>query len=76
MFTASADWMTRNLDRRVEVVIPIYDKNVYQELREIIDIQWRDNVKSRIIDKGQHNFYRNDGAEPLKAQLETYRFLS
>jgi len=49
MFTASADWMTRNLDRRIEVAIPIYDPAVYQELREIINIQLSDNSKARYI---------------------------
>ncbi len=45
-FISSADWMPRNLDRRVEVACPILDEGLKQELREILEIQWRDNVKS------------------------------
>lgn len=78
MYTASADWMTRNLDKRVEVCMPIYDKDIYQELRHIIDIQLNDNVKARWIDEDQSNEYKlNMGEEKeIRAQLETYRFLS
>ena len=78
MYTASADWMTRNLDKRVEVCMPIYDPKIYQELREIIDIQLRDNVKSRWVDEDQSNQYKlSMGAEKeIRAQLETYHFLA
>lgn len=76
MYTASADWMTRNLDRRVEVVIPITAPDVYKELRDIIDIQLNDNVKARIIDEEQCNPYRTDDqAEQVRAQLAIYDFL-
>jgi len=75
MYTASADWMTRNLDRRIEVAIPIYDKEVYQELRQIIDIQLADNVKARIIDAGQSNPYRKLPGKSIRAQQEIYYLL-
>lgn len=75
MYLASADWMTRNLDRRVEVAFPIYDKAVFKELRAIIDLQWSDNVKARIINEAQDNPYvRNDQAE-LSSQLAIYEML-
>ncbi len=48
-FIMSADLMTRNLDRRVEVGIPINDKKIEQTLHEYFATQWHDNVKSRII---------------------------
>lgn len=77
MFIASADWMTRNLDRRVEVGAPIYDPELYTELRRIIDIQWRDNMKAREINKTFSNPYRRSlpTAPPVRAQLATYRFI-
>ncbi len=77
MYIASADWMTRNLDRRVEVSAPIHDANLYAELRQIIDIQWIDNVKAREIDAEFSNKYRLSlpTATPVRAQLETYRYL-
>ena len=47
--------MTRNLDRRVEVVFPVYDQKIYKELRAIIDLQLMDNVKARIIEVSNEN---------------------
>jgi polyphosphate kinase len=76
MYTASADWMTRNLDRRVEVVIPITAPDVYEELRAIINIQLNDNVKARIIDETQSNPYRTDDkVESIRAQVAIYNYL-
>ncbi len=56
-FIMSADLMTRNLDRRVEVGIPINDKAIERTLHEYFAIQWRDNVKSRVIAPPYHNSY-------------------
>ena len=75
MYLASADWMTRNLDRRVEVVFPIYDTDVYQELRGIIDLQLADNLKARIINKAQDNLYVTNDNEPLACQMAIYESL-
>jgi len=76
MYIASADWMGRNLDRRVEVVIPILDPAVYAELRQIVDIQLADNTKARIIDANQENLYARDFRKPqVRAQVAIYEFL-
>jgi len=75
MYTASADWMTRNLDHRVEAVMPIYDPQVYAELRHIIDLQLSDNTKARWIDAEQSNAYKKQGEEMVRAQWDTYAFL-
>ncbi len=56
-YISSADWMTRNLDRRIEVACPIYDKNIQKEIKDMIEIQQKDNVKARVIDKEQNNDY-------------------
>jgi polyphosphate kinase len=75
-YISSADWMTRNIDRRVEVTCPIYDPSIQRELREFIDIQLRDNQKARYLDEGRENVYRRDsGAEPVRAQPDIYRLL-
>ena len=77
MYTASADWMNRNLDRRVEVAMPIYDPQVRKELRTIVDIQLRDNYKARWINRTQSNPYKTagKGAEVIRAQVDIYQFL-
>lgn len=75
MYLASADWMTRNLDRRVEVVFPVYDESTYQELRDIIELQLADNVKARIINQAQDNPYVENDKEKVACQQATYNFL-
>ena len=73
VFVSSADWMTRNLSFRVETVFPIYTKKLKQQVLDIMDLQWSDNVKSRIIDKRQANKYKiNSSDMPIRSQLETY----
>lgn len=75
-FITSADWMTRNLDHRVEVACPIYDKDIQNELRTMFDIQWRDNVKARILDPLQKNNYKfDDSVVKTRAQVEFYNYL-
>jgi polyphosphate kinase len=66
----SADWMTRNLDRRIEVACPIYDKKIQQEIRDLIETQLKDNVKSRIINEGQDNQYiESKSKKKIRSQL-------
>jgi polyphosphate kinase len=75
MYTASADWMTRNLDRRVEAVIPILDKEIYQELRHLINLQLQDNQKARWIHVDKENEYRTNAEEAVRSQEAIYKFL-
>ncbi|MFT6338171.1 MAG: polyphosphate kinase [Halioglobus sp.] len=62
IYIGSADWMTRNLDHRIEVIAPILDKRMKSKVKKIIDLQLSDNLKARIIDVAQSNKYfkRND----------------
>ena len=70
-YISSADWMTRNIDHRIEVSAPVYDKDIQKELMDIINIQLRDNVKARIIDEQQSNRYKNSNSEkPIRSQIE------
>jgi polyphosphate kinase len=57
MYIGSADWMTRNLDHRIEVITPILDKEMHQQLRTFVGWQLNDSVKARIIDAKQKNKY-------------------
>lgn len=77
MYIASADWMLRNLSRRVEVAVPIYDPMIYRELRQIIDIQLRDNSKARRIDANLQNIRRQHLPieASVRAQAAIYHFL-
>jgi len=73
LYVASADWMTRNLSRRVEVAIPIYDPEIRRQLERGLELQLADNTKARVIDAGGANAYaRSDGAPPVRAQ-EAFR---
>ena len=75
MFIASADWMRRNLSKRVEVALPIYDPEVHQQLRELLDIQLADNVKARVIEEPQLNAYVQRSGQPVRAQESFRSFL-
>jgi len=72
-FISSADWMERNLDKRIEVGAPILSKTIQQELDLIFNFQWRGSVKSRFIDKNLKNSYRKSEGDPFHAQLELYK---
>lgn len=74
-YTSSADWMPRNFDHRIEVVCPIYDKKIQQELWDVLHIQMRDNVKSRYLDPDKLNQYRiTEDNESHRAQYEIYDY--
>jgi polyphosphate kinase len=57
LFIGSADWMTRNLDHRIEVITPILDSDIAFKIKSTLDLQLNDSVKSRIIDAEQNNDY-------------------
>lgn len=77
IYVASADWMGRNLDRRIEVAFPIYNEEIRRELRTILDFQLADNVKSRRIDEAGRNRHRQrrDNEPELRSQTATWEFL-
>ncbi len=70
---ASADWMRRNLDRRVEVAFPVLDAHLQAQVREILDIQLADTTKARrILPDGSSVRRRTDGAPALRSQDRLY----
>ncbi len=73
-YISSADWMTRNLDNRVEVSCPIYDKSIQQELWDTFEIGWNDNVKARVISEKQDNAYRVTEGKRIRSQEEVYKY--
>ncbi|RXK86688.1 polyphosphate kinase 1 [Filimonas effusa] len=75
-FISSADWMVRNLDHRVEAAVPISDKALQKEIKDILNIQFADNVKARLLDDTQSNRYVNtEDKKKIRSQIETYQYL-
>ena len=76
IYISSADLMTRNLDHRIEVTCPVFDKSIKCEIRKIFDIQWDDNVKARIFDAKQSNTFVKPGKNAVnQSQIEVYKWL-
>lgn len=77
-FIGSADLMTRNLDYRVEVLCPVRDRDAQQTIQDILDIQWSDNVKARVLDRAQSNTMvaRKDKAASIRSQEAVHSYLS
>jgi polyphosphate kinase len=70
-YISSADLMPRNLDRRIEVVCPIYDHSIQQELKQYFICQWQDNVKARVYDEQLSNRFRqNKHNKTVRAQMD------
>jgi polyphosphate kinase len=74
VYISSADWMTRNLDYRVEVGCPIYDQAIKQELLDTFEISWKDNAKARVFDAQQSNSYRVSESPDFRSQFEMYSY--
>lgn len=75
-YISSADWMTRNLDRRIEVSVPIYSEQIQAEITAMLELQLKDNVKRRTLDKKQRNRYvrRAEGDPIVEAHRGLYAF--
>ncbi|MDR2834992.1 MAG: polyphosphate kinase 1 [Bacteroidales bacterium] len=76
-FIGSADLMIRNFDLRIEVLVPVYDKNIQQELQTIFDIQFADNQSARDWNSKEENSLNNslNLIPKIRTQEETYKFL-
>jgi polyphosphate kinase len=75
-FISSSDWLPRNFDRRIEVTCPVYDPALKQQLQDLFDISWRDNVKARVLDSELVNSFRKDQSEPFRSQHAIGEYLS
>ena len=76
LFLTSADWMRRNLNRRIETAFPILDPEIKEDIIHILQIQMRDNVKACLIDEQLRNNFKRDGnPEKVRAQLAIYEYL-
>jgi len=75
-FISSADWMTRNIDHRIEAACPILSKELIEEIKDILKIQLNDNIKARILDNTLANNYVNPrNTKKVQSQVEIYNYL-
>ncbi len=76
IYLSSADWMVRNLHRRIETMFPILDKKLQGVIKDLLNIQMMDNVKARYIHIKDNNLYRKDTTDlPVRSQVETYYYM-
>ena len=74
VFISSADFMTRNLENRVEVSCPVYDTNLQNEIIDVFEISWNDNIKSRLINRANQNKMKKRNGVLNRSQWETYEY--
>ena len=77
IYISSADWMSRNLDNRSEVAVPIYNEEIRKQLKDLISIQLSGNTKVRILDRKQENHYKKakPGEKKVRVQDEIYNYI-
>lgn len=75
LYQGSADWMERNLYRRVEVVFPIYQESLKREMLKFLEIQLQDNVKACLLNKDLKNVRITNNRPKVQAQLAFYHWL-
>ena len=78
VYLASADWMGRNLDRRVEVAFPLLNADIRKEMLHLLELQWNDRTKARLLDKQQTDPYApaQKGLKVVHAQADTWKYLA
>ena len=75
IFMGSADWMNRNIYRRIEVCFPILDSNIKQQIKEMLQIQLADNAKAVFVDEQMQNISIVTKGKSIQSQYEIYQFL-
>ncbi len=74
LYISSADWMTRNIENRVEVSCPIYDEDIKKEIIDTFNISWNDNVKARVLNDSQENEYLKNDKDKVRSQFAIYDY--
>ena len=73
LYCASADWMSRNLDRRIELMFPILDKEAFKEVKMILDTYFEDNTNAQVLQSNGSWLPVEKGKTPFQAQAELYK---
>lgn len=74
VYLSSADFMTRNIENRVEVAVPIYDSILKQEIQDVFEIAWNDNIKARKINGREQNLFVENGKEEIRSQWRIHDY--
>lgn len=76
IYLSSADFMTRNIENRVEVACPVYDKELQQQILDTFNISWNDNTKGRIVNQNPQNkmIRPKKGDTQIRSQWMTYDY--
>lgn len=75
VFLGSADWMNRNIYRRIEVCFPIFDAQIKAELMAMLSLQLQDNVKAVVLDAKMNNNWKVSQSAPIQSQHSIYQLL-
>ena len=66
--------MTRNIENRVEVATPIYDKLLKKQITDVFEIAWNDNVKARLVNRPRSKYIKSSSSDKLRSQWSTYDY--
>ncbi|MCF2504536.1 polyphosphate kinase 1 [Dyadobacter sp. CY107] len=76
VYMGSADWMNRNIYRRIEVCFPIYSETLKTKMMEIIELQWQDTEQAVMIDSELNNVTLKGTGNGIRSQEAIYTLLS
>ena len=74
VYISSADLMTRNIEKRVEVACPIYQDNLKKQVLDTLEITANDNVKTRLINSDMQNSFLINSKSNIRSQWYTYTY--
>jgi polyphosphate kinase len=74
IYISSADFMTRNIENRVEVATPIYDSYIKNQILDTFEISWNDNIKSRLVNQLRLNKSRKSKKNNNRSQWMNYDY--
>ena len=76
VYLGSADWMNRNIYKRIEVCFPVVDKQLKKEITDILHIQVADSVQGVLLDAQLRNRFIESGSKPVQSQMEIGTYLN
>ena len=74
VYLSSADFMTRNIENRVEVAVPIYNDILQKEILDVFEISWNDNVKARKLNGSNQNIFAKNSRNEIRSQWKIHEY--